>query len=170
MQRKPSSANCRHVAAFSRSPFNFRSGDGYTTWPIAIPRGHPPPGKCQSPLSAAMCLISHDEYQLHDASPLSSQRLSSRAAATSAASASSFASAQSLTAARPSSATIDSPSSRTSYTGIRHLLSAVDINTDSYPDSSWKPTHLSSIEQLFAEADHGYDCDRADGGDSAPDG
>jgi hypothetical protein len=85
----------------------------------------------------------------YQALPSSSQRLPSKATPAAAPSAS--------TARTTTSTASDSPfqSSRTAYTGIRHLLNASDINTDDYPDLSWRPSqsgslHSASIEHLFA--------------------
>jgi hypothetical protein len=94
---------------------------------------------------AAKC----DNYQAYQASPLSSQRLPSKATPAAAASASTTRTTATTASDSPF------PSSRAAYTGIRHLLNASDINTDDYPDLSWRPSQSgslqsASIEHLFA--------------------
>ena len=99
---------------------------------------------------AAKC----NNYQVRQASPLSSQRLPSKATPAAAPCASSAKTTASTASDSPY------PSSRTAYTGIRHLLNASDINTDDYPDLSRRPGQAgsmqsASIEHLFAGAGGG---------------
>jgi hypothetical protein len=83
-------------------------------------------------------------------SPASSHRGDSKAAASPLPSPWAAASHRSQQSSNDATAT-----PRTSYTGIRHLLAASDINTDAYPDPSWQPSQNSgttggSIDHLFA--------------------
>lgn len=103
---------------------------------------------------------SHVRHQAHFASPLSSHRTTTKSSAMS---------PSPSTPKYSDSAPPSEPSSSRSYTGIRLLLSANDINTDGYPDSTWRPRRTSSVEELFVEAGSGGGA-HARGGDPAPDG
>ena len=83
-----------------------------------------------------------------------STQTSTHRAATPAAASTPSSAAASHRSQRPHDATSATSTPRTTYTGIRHLLAASDINTDGYIDSpSRRPEQAGgAIEHLFAGA------------------
>jgi hypothetical protein len=151
-------------AVFARMSLPPRTRPATAARMISVPPGPTPsPAPTHRSVKARLdkqpLFQSNDQLQSFQASPLSSHRLISRTGAASAASTSSSTGSHqpAATSSWPVSAPIESPSTRTSYTGIRHLLSAIDINTDDYPGSSWRPKHSSSVEELFADAGGGHE-------------
>ncbi len=161
-------SNFSHVPADPHAPFNSRKSAADARDPDCIARSNAPLGNAfllhVPPSSTVICSLSCDflakcnTCTAYQASAFSSQRLPTKTTPVVASPASAT---RTIT---PHHIKSDSPfaSSRTAYTGIRHLLNASDINTENYPDSSWNARQggtmqSASIEDLFADAGGGME-------------
>ena len=140
-------ATASTCSAFDRGP-----ADGDACHAVPVSSCNPPLGK-RTPSRAAVEInaLTLALLQGHPASPLSTQRSISKAAM--------------VPAATPMP---ESPfsSSRTAYTGIRHLLTANDISVEGYPDSSSRPENGRSIDHLFSSGTGGAEPEQ----DAMPEG